>query len=322
MSEMRKQTIDKQEIDGQKVDKQEVDRQKTDRQEIDGQKVDMQVAGGQKNHKQEAHGQKHSAGMAAGHQEKSGASGRIWKKALDLKPDPQEKQIALLAIQDAIEAKRIRNIPSPAELIQIQLQYITPSFWALQGGLLLLLILLLHRLPGQNAELTDYLWWSSIAAAWMGVLSNGVLGRHFSCRMAELEQSCYMNLSQMWTIRMTLTTGVDIGILTVFSGGIAARTETFFGRVAMYLLVPFLLSNVCCLLMISALRSGRRKYTLAALAVITALLAVSPCVVTEAYTTAYLWVWFCLLVLGAAVFAGQIKSCYGRMTRGEMICWN
>lgn len=322
MSEKRKQTIDKQKVYRQKAHKQEADGQKAHKQKADGQKTHKQKVYRQKIHKQEAHGQKNSSGMAAGHQEKSGASGKVWKEALDLKPDPGEKQIALLAIQDAIATKRIRNTPSPGELIQIQLQYITPSFWALQGGLLFLLILLLYRLPGQNAELTDYLWWSSIAAAWMGVLSNGVLGRHFSYRMAELEQSCYMNLSQMWTIRMILTTGVDIGILTVFSGGIAARTETFFGRVAMYLLVPFLLSNVCCLLMISALRSGRRKYTLAALAVITALLAVSPCVVTEAYTTAYLWVWFCLLVLGAAAFAGQIRSCYGRMTRGEMICWN
>ncbi len=327
MSEKRKQTIDdqkacRQKVDKQEVDRQKIDKQKTDKQKVNGPKVDKRKADGQKTDNQEVDGQKNNSGMAEGHQEKGEASGKIWKEALDLKPDPPEKQITLLTIRHAIEAKRIRNTPSPGELIQIQLQYITPSFWALQGGLLLLLILLLYRLPGQNAELTDYLWWSSIAAAWMGVLSNGVLGRHFSCRMAELEQSCYMNLSQMWTIRMTLTTGVDIGILTVFSGGIAARTETFFGRIAMYLLVPFLLSNVCCLLMISALRSGRRKYILAALAVITALLAVSPCVATEAYTTAYLWVWFCLLVLGAAVFAGQIRSCYGRMTRGEMICWN
>lgn len=248
--------------------------------------------------------------------------GKIWEIAMDLKPDLQKKQISLLTVQDAIATKKIKNTPSPGELVQIQLQYITPAFWALQGGLLFLLVLLLYQLPGQGAELADYLWWSSIAAAWMGVLSNGVLGRHFSYGTAELEQSCYMNLSQMWMIRMILTTGVDIGILTVLSGRIAARTDTFFGRIAMYLLVPFLLSNVCCLLLTGALRGGRRKYTMAALAVVMALLAVSPAIVAEAYTTAYLWVWFCLLVSGAAVFAGQIRSCYGRMTRGEMICWN
>lgn len=269
-----------------------------------------------KKRRQTEYGQNYQNEMAADLQEK------IWKTALELNPDPKQKQRSLFAIRDAIEAKKIQYAPFFGELMWIQLQYIPPIYWALQGGLLVLLILLLYRMPGQATELTDYLWWSSIAAAWMGVLSNGVLGRHFSNRMAELEQSCYINLSQMWMIRMILTTGVDIGVLTVFSGGIAARTDTFFGRVAMYLLVPFLLSNVCCLLLVSALRGSRGKYTLAALAVVVALLAVSPSVFANAYTAAYLWVWFCLLVLGAAVFAGQIRNCYGRMTRGEIICLN
>lgn len=247
---------------------------------------------------------------------------KVWEMASELKPDLHKKKESLILIRDNINAKKIRNTPPPGELLWIQVQYIPPVFWVCQGGLLFLLILFLYRLPGQRTELTDYLWWSSIAAAWMGVLSNGVLGKHFSSRMAELEQSCYINLSQMWTIRMILTTGVDICILTVFSGGIAARTDTFFGRIAIYLLVPFMLSNICCLLMISALRGGRGKYTLGALAVIMALLAMSPSIFPKVYTTAYLWVWFCLLILGAAVFAEQIRNCYSRMIRGELICWN
>lgn len=247
---------------------------------------------------------------------------RIWKMASELRPDAHKKKESLILIQDYICARKIRSTPSFCGLLEIQLQYIPPAFWVLQGGLLCLLILLLYRMPGQATELTDYLWWSSMIAAWMGVLSNGALARHFSNRMAELEQSCYINLAQMWTIRMVLITGVDIGILTVFSGGIAARTDTFFGRIAMYLLVPFLLSNVCCLLLISSLRGSRGKFTLAAVAVMAALLAISPSVFAKAYTAAYLWVWLCVLVLGAAVFAGQIRNCYGRMTRGEMICLN
>lgn len=247
---------------------------------------------------------------------------KVWETASELKPDSHRKEVSLILIRSHIHSKKIRNTPSLCRLIWIQVQYIAPVFWALQGGMLILLARLLYRLPQHRTGLTDYLWWSSIAAAWMGVLSNGLLGRHFSNRMAELEQSCYINLSQMWTIRMILATSVDICILTLFSGGIAARTDTFFGRIAMYLLVPFMLSNICCLLLISALRGSREKYTLAALAVITGLLAMSPSFFPEAYTAAYLWVWFCLLVLGAAIFAGQIRSCYSRMTRGEMICWN
>lgn len=246
----------------------------------------------------------------------------IWEKAAGLKPDPCKKKDSLNYIQDIIEAKKIRNTPSLVELVRIQLQYITPLFWLIQGGSLLLLMLLLYQWSGRSEELTDYLWWSSVAAAWMGVLSNGVLGKHFFHGMAELEQSCYINLSQMWTIRMILTTGVDIGMLTIFSGGIALYTDTFIGRIVVYLLVPFVLSNVCCLSVVSMLRGGRGRYVLAALAVVTAMFAVAPSVLPEIYTAAFLWVWFCMLFLGAVVFAAQIRSCYSRMTRGEMICWN
>lgn len=246
----------------------------------------------------------------------------IWRTAQELKPDFHKKQESLKFIHDHIELKRIRNTPSFAELFEIQLQYISPVFWLLQGGLLLLLLLFLYRWSEQSADLEDYLWWSSIAAAWMGMLSHGLLGKHFFNRMAELEQSCYINLTQMWIIRMILTTGVDIVILTMFSGGIASRTDTFFGRIAVYLLVPFMLSNVCCLLMISMLRGSRGKFAMAVLGMVTALIAVSPSVFPDAYTAAYLWVWFCLLFFGAAVFAGQVRNCYGRMMRGDMICWN
>ncbi|MCM1541109.1 MAG: hypothetical protein NC121_07600 [Blautia sp.] len=246
----------------------------------------------------------------------------IWGTARELKPDPYKKQISLLEIQNVIESRKIRNIPSFGELLQIQLQYISPMFWALQGGLLALMALFLHWLSKQGAELADYLWWSSIGAAWMGVLSNGVLGKHFSNRMAELEQSCYINLSQMWTIRMLLITGVDIVILAVFSGGIAVRTDTFFGRIAVYLLVPFVLSNICCLSLVSALRGGRGKYTMTVLALLTALSAISPAIFPDMYAAAYLWVWFCLLLSGVAVFAAQVRSCYGRMIRGDLICLN
>lgn len=246
----------------------------------------------------------------------------IRQMAAGLEPDPHKKNHSLTCIQEAIEAKKIHNVPSSGQLFGIQLQYIPPLFWMIQGGLLLLLLLFLYKFTGQRTELTDYLWWGSVIAAWMGVLSQGLLGKHFSHGMAELEQSCYINLSQMWAIRMILTTGVDIVILTVFSGGIALRTETFVGRIAVYLLTPFVLSNICCLSAVSVLRGSREKYALAVLAVVTALLAVSPSVFPEMYKAAWLWVWFCMLLLETVIFAGQIRRCYNRMVRGEMICWN
>ena len=246
----------------------------------------------------------------------------IWDKAVKLTPDANRKKESLYFLQNAVREKKLRYTPSFAELMRIQLQYITPLFWLVQGGILLFMILLFYRFSARDAGLEEYLWWSSIAAAWMGVLSHGTYVSHFSHGMTELEQSCYINLSQMWTIRMILCTSADIFILTVFSGGVALDTETSFGRVAVYLLVPFVLSNVCCLLAINILRGGRGRFGQAALAVVMALAAVSPSAAPPIYTAAYLWVWFAALILGAVIFIGQVRSCYNKMMRGEMLCWS
>lgn len=246
----------------------------------------------------------------------------FWDKAAELTPDVNRKKESLYFLQDSVREKKLRYTPSLAELMRIQLQYITPLFWLVQGGILLFMILLFYRFSARNAGLTEYLWWSSIAAAWMGVLSHGTYVSHFSHGMTELEQSCYINLSQMWTIRMILCTSADILILTVFSGGVALDTKTPFGRVAVYLLVPFVLSNVCCFLVLNILRGGRGRFAQVALAVIMALIAVSPSAAPPIYTAAYLWVWFAVLIFGAAIFIVQIRSCYNKMIRGEMLCWS
>ena len=247
---------------------------------------------------------------------------KLWDKAVDLNPDINRKKESLIALQNAIREKKLRYTPPFAELMRIQLQYITPLFWIVQGGILLFMILFFYRSSARGAGLEEYLWWSSIAAAWMGVLSHGTYVSHFSHGMTELEQSCYINLSQMWTIRMILCTSADIAILTVFSGGVALDTKTPFGRVAVYLLVPFVLSNVCCLLTINIFRGGRGRFGQAALAVVMAIIAASPSAAPPVYTAAYLWVWFAALILGAVVFIGQIRSCYNKMMRGEMLCWS
>ena len=115
---------------------------------------------------------------------------KFWDIAVDLDPDKSRKKESLFFLQDAVREKKLRYTPSFTELMRIQLQYITPLFWLVQGGILLFMILFFCRLSARDAELKEYLWWSSIAAAWMGVLSHGTYLSHFSHGMTELEQSC------------------------------------------------------------------------------------------------------------------------------------
>ena len=87
------------------------------------------------------------------------------KASKTLSSDPERKSRSMDVLRQAVSEKRLFYKPSPLNLLVVQIQYISPGFWALQGGLLLAVILLLWRTSSIQGVLADYLWWGSITAA-------------------------------------------------------------------------------------------------------------------------------------------------------------
>ena len=96
------------------------------------------------------------------------------------------------------------------------------------------------------------------------------------------------------------------------------------GMAVVYVLVPFVLSNVAVLLLFTALRGGRGRYGLLVTALAAGLLAAVPGLASggEAYGTARLWAWTAALFAGTGLYLWQLKVMYGKIRRGETICWN
>ncbi len=244
--------------------------------------------------------------------------------SLSLAPREEQRAQAMAEIRKAVREKTMRRQPSPRELLLVELRYISPGFWILQGSLVALLAALLEKTSLDGGALPDYLRGISVLAAWMGVLGCSSLGRHFSRGMAELEQSCYFNLPQLWTIRMALSGAVDILALVLGSGRIAQRTGLPLAQVCVYVLVPFVLSNVAMLLFLTVLRGGRGRYGLLVAALAAGALAAVPGLTPggEAYEAARLWAWTAALLAGIGLYLWQLKVMYGKIRRGETICWN
>lgn len=289
-----------------------------------------------------------------------------------MSPNHRKKEQAMRKIRQEAEKKTFFQTPSFLEMFLVELQYISPSFWVLQGIFVAVLVLLLEMAGGSGSfasqlqgnagslgnlvnmvnlenqailenpgnlenvgnlgnmdnlgnleSLAACLQWTSVIAAWMGVAGCSQLSRHFAKGMAELEQSCYFNLAQMWTIRMVLTGIVDLMILTLCSGRIAERTDMPFGAVCLYVLVPFVLANACCMLFFTALRGGRSRYVQLVLAFVTGILSAVPSVTpSEAYAQSSLWAWAAALAGGVGFYLWQLRSMYGKIKRGDVVCWN
>lgn len=254
------------------------------------------------------------------------AAERLRAAAETLVPEKEKRGDALRQIRKNIHEKTMcqtDQIISLRNLFLIHLRHISPSFWIIQGILAGSLALLLKKISMDDGALPDYLRWISVLAAWMGVLGCCSLGRHFSQGMAELEQSCYFNLPQLWTIKMTLSGAADVLVLALGSGTIAGKTNLPFGQVCLYVMVPFVLSNICCLLFFTALRGSRNRYGQLVLALMTGLLAAAvSSLPMEAYAKGSLWAWAAVFSGGIGIYLCQLRYMYGKIRRGEIVCWN
>lgn len=236
--------------------------------------------------------------------------------------DPQRKRQALAQIEEAVGRKEIISGPSLWGLTRIQLQYISIGYWAGQGIFAAFMLLFFHNMRVTDADITEYLAWFSAASALLGVTGVTELGKHFACNTAELEQSCYLNLQQLWTIKMIFFGAVDILALLLIMMGISCQTGSGFLVTGIYLLVPFVLSNLCYLAIATASRGGGERYRQYALAAVLGLAAAIPSTAPGAYHIRYLWIWGLVLAVGCVLLAAELKKVYGRFAKGDIICWN
>lgn len=237
-------------------------------------------------------------------------------------PEADRKREAMEAIGREIRAKKITYSPSAARLFLIQLQYIPFAFWLSQGAVLVSVAFLLCRTTLRQGGVMDYLWWGSVAAAWMGLMACGGLNRHLVRGMVELEQSCYINMLQLWTMRMILSGCMDMIILCVCSGVIAWYTRMWLVRILLYLLVPFVLSNACYLIFLTWARGRRMQFPQIIIGAVSGVMALAPRLFAGIYSPDCLWVWMILLTGGVYLWVERLRCCRRKITRGEMLCWN
>lgn len=249
-----------------------------------------------------------------------------WKKKLEemdtLQPEPERRRMALGRIREAALDKKYYRDPSFPEILWGQLRYISPVFWLLQGLILIAAGMLFKELTLQEVSGTDYMAWFSMITVWFSLLGVWELGRHLSGRMAELEQSCYINLSQLWAVKLCLFGAVDFLLIIGCCMLISGRMEQSFLRICIYLLVPYELAGVGALQLLSDVRKGNGRYLQIAAGIFLGILAMLPASIPRAYDLKYLWVWFLLLLAGGVLFVRAVIGIYGKIEKGEILCWN
>lgn len=244
-------------------------------------------------------------------------------KLPELPVDPIRKKESLYKIQEAAAHKRLVYCPSWLEILKSQLSYTSRGYWIGQGafaGVGIVLFLLLGNLSREDAP---YLFYASVLAASIGIVTVMELGRSQSFQMGELEESCYFNLGQLWAIKMILSGSINVAILTGVIGGLSRKTDFGILALCLYILVPFVISHGCYLLLLFWGRNMGKKWPQITAAVFMGLAAMIPGAFPGVYRQMYLPVWGGVFLMGVVLLGLELHSLFKKLSvGGEKICWS
>lgn len=236
--------------------------------------------------------------------------------------DETKKQKSLAAIHEAADKKQLRQYPSFRENIWNQFRFLPWKCHAAQGLMLLAAMLLTLFLNRKNAEGIDSIIICSVFLVFAGNICLSSVGRLFSWHMAELEQTLYLNLKQMICIHMLEAGLVDLMILSLLTGFTGGLRSVGTGAYLLYMLVPFLWSDILYLYMLTAFRNALSGYLQFSAGLVCGLLAAFPAFFEEAYEAACLPLWGAAGAVGAVLLAVEIYRILGKIEGGDSLCLN
>lgn len=237
--------------------------------------------------------------------------------------DERKRGESLQAIRMAAAEKRIYYRPDFLHILAGQLRYMPVSSLVMQCvcgvGILLLL---LCRMPdaGYVYSCGDLALMSAFSA-FIGVFMVIEMNRNSACHMVEIEQSCYLNLKQLCVCKMIFFGGMELLILLGFLAVSGKKMEVGMVRLGIYILVPFLVSNMVYLFVFTRFRNLEKEYVQYILALLLGIAAILPAQFPKVYEAANLGIWVAVLLVAAAVLICEIYKMLKEMEEREE-CWN
>ncbi len=238
----------------------------------------------------------------------------------EIQIEKHEKIQALDQIRDAVEAKNIRYQPSLLQILLGQIKYLSWSALGGQASCLLVILGICRILENSGAQLMVWLGTGSVLASCVGVFLMLELCRSSSFHMTELEQSCYLNVKQLWCVKMIIFGCLDLLVLTVLIAGVSKNVSCGIFSVMLYFLVPFVFSSGLQLFVFTIYRKDRREYLQMGAVILISILSLLTINIPGLYTFACLWIWGIALILGTGLLAAEIMLLYQMICQGDELC--
>lgn len=244
----------------------------------------------------------------------------IKSRGAEIVAEPDRKRCSFEILRAETAKKQQPPFSDKKSIFCSRITHMDKRFFAagLAGNLLLLLLLLSAKNTVSEEE--GMFVFIMAAGVLSGTLAIAVSGRAFTSKTAELSESCYFNVRQMVAMDMVIAALMNMVVFLFALPAVGRQWQVGILRLGVYFLVPHLLAESCCLLVLLTERgrSGRAElpFTGGFLSIVCVIAAFFP----QIYERAALVYWGGAFAAGLLLLFACVKRLFEVIEKGEMIC--
>lgn len=234
----------------------------------------------------------------------------------------KRKSSTMDILRKKIEEKPLILINNKRLIMWNQLKYMDKSMLIFHALICMAVLLSMALMSRYGMEDEEIILISVMLSGFLGVISIVEISRIFSSGIAEISESCYFNVKQMVAFNMLISGIINLTLLSVEILFAGYKWKIELVRVALYILIPFIFVECCCLGVL-LLEVGRKKtYLMIMVGVFAIALYLILMSDPRLYRATAFSTWLIALFVGLFILSMQIRILFSGIKKGEMICTN
>lgn len=232
------------------------------------------------------------------------------------------KQNTLLFLRKNIAKKEIGILQDRKKILYNQIRYMDKGALGIHLLLCLILLSVTVVLSCYNKNQEEVIMFSMVLSGVLGIASVVEISRIFFSGIAELSESCYFNVKQIVAFHMLLSGVINLTVLSVGIVFVSFRWKMNFIQIGLYILVPLVIAECCCLWVLLTETGRRSIYPLIMIGIFVIAFYMIMACEPKLYQVTALTSWGIIFIAGLCILGIQVKILFKGIEKGEIICTN
>lgn len=222
-----------------------------------------------------------------------------------------------------LEFRKQRNPTAKKGAILLHLfQYMDKSVLYAYGILICLEIILMIIFQNSKIETAEIISFCMAGSGIISITAILFLDRVFFHKMAELGASCFFNTKQSIAAYMMIVESINLVMLLIATLYVSSQWKIAIVQFLIYILTPFLFSNVAAFGIIMTRIGQRNPFSLFLCGIFLSILYMILPTIPNVFLASSIWLWCLLCFIMAMVLAIEVKKYFGKVEKGELLCMN